>query len=420
MKRWTGLAAAALACAGLSGCMLADAFTKPFDRPEPAAEEPAEAPAPRRDPVDPEEKRQMGFHYDPQLFQEGAYRPDELENMITSTGFDGISQQTFAEGGGDYDVDVDRTGKRMAFATTRYSRNPDIVTQSVAGKTVTLYTSDPASDMMPKFSPDGDQIAWCSNRYGNWDILVAAADRTPRTRPRQLTRSAEDEIHPSWSPDGRLLAFSRYSSMDGIWRIWVLDMQTRFMSAVTEGLFPEFRPVAEAGPDGRMLYTLVYQKHRERRVPWYGIWTIPLVVDDNGAVELAGAPRDVVFSDQWAAINPCWSPDGHYIAFASVRKSPGAQWEARIYKADDIWVVHEQGEDLTQITSHSAPDWGPAWGPDPANGSRPGRLFFHSLRNGHENVWSLQPVVAGMVAHASPMPEEAEGATAPDEAMPAE
>lgn len=419
MRPWLELAGALLLAGSLlSGCdpaqRMRDVFTQPVDkggrdnraaRAAAAAPEASAAGTPRRDPMPPAMKTQTGIDYDQTLFEQGAYRPDNLENMINSKGFDGISQQTFAEAGGDNDVDVDRTGKLMVFSTTRYSRNPDICLQSVRGKAVTLHTNDPADDMMPSFSPDGQTIAWCSNRYGNWDILVSPTNRTARTRPQQVTRHTEDDIHPVWSPDAvwstdparsqGLIAFSRYSAMDGVWRIWVLDVRTRSLSAITEGLFPEFRPQAESR-DGRTVYTLAFQRNRKRDVPWFSVWQIDVAVNEDGAVEVANAPTEIVANDKWAAINPTWSPDGEYLAFASVRKSPSAQWQARIYKADDIWVVRRDGTDLTQITSHSAPDWSPCWAAD-EQGRKAGRIFFTSLRNGHDNVWSVSPIIAGML-----------------------
>ncbi|MFW5857655.1 MAG: TolB family protein, partial [Planctomycetota bacterium] len=414
----------------LGGCAIKDVFTKPlaglgasdddarggYPRRR-AAAGPAEVrgervgpPHEERDPVRPETKRQMGFEYRPEEFEQGVYRPDELKNMINSKGFDGLAQQTFTEAGGDFDVDVGAVDGEptMVYASTRYSRTADVCLQSVRGQAVTVITSDEADDLMPKFSPDGTHVAWCSNRYGNWDLLVSPTRRTERMRPQQLTRSTEDEIHPVWSPDAAwsaepanaagLLAFSRYDSMSGVWRIWVLDVRTRSLSAITEGLFPEFRPVTETTSDGKTVYRILYQKSRKRDIPWYSIWTIDVTLDDTGKVEVANAPSEILSNDQWAAINPTWSPDGRYIAFASVRKSPGAQWEARIYRADDIWVVRIDGTDLTQITSHMAPDWSPCWARDTGRGNGgAGRLYFNSLRNGHENVWSVSPVIAGMV-----------------------
>jgi TolB protein len=400
------LAIAATASLALSGCMIKEIFTEPLrgarkdaqaEAPDPASPDPNDpspsAPQLERDPVRPDTKRQVGFHYDPNVFDQGVYKPDELKNMITSPGFDGLAQHTYAEAGGDFDVFLNRDGQRMIFSTTRYSRNPDICMQSVKGKAVTLVTSDPASDMMPSLHPSERMVAWCSNRYGNWDVLVKDINQSPRVRPTQVTFSTDDEIHPTWTQDGKLLAYSRYNSMDGIWKIWIWDSATKTMSDITEGLFPEFRPAPER--DG--IYSILYQKHRKRDVPWYSIWSIKVRMNPDGAVELASSPTEIVANDKWACINPAWSPDGKFIAFASVRKSALAQWEARIYKADDIWTVKADGTELTQITSHSAPDWGPFWARSP-EGRASGRIYFNSLRNGHENIWSARPLVASMLA----------------------
>ncbi|MHC4884203.1 MAG: TolB family protein [Planctomycetota bacterium] len=387
----------------MNGCLMLGVLSEPLkrmNRPSRSKGESAKAASaqgtttqPEQDPVRVNKKRQMGIHWDEGSFDGASYRPDELKQTIMSKGFDGLAQHSYAEAGGDFDVDLDKTGKRMAFSSTRYNKNPEICLQSIKGKAVTLLTSDPASDMMPKFHPRKDQIAWCSNRYGNWDILVKPLDGGPRVRPMQVTFSSDDEIHPTWSPDGKLLAFSRYNAMDGLWKIWTWDSATRTLSDITEGLFPEFKPVQDGKPGS---YTLVYQKHRRRDIPWYSIWTIKVTMGKDGAVEMSGSSREIVANDKWAAINPCWSPDGKYLAFATVRKSPASQMQDRIYRADDIWVVRETGVDLTQITSHNSPDWCPAWAADEGNTS--GRLYFNSLRNGHENIWSVKPIVAGLLS----------------------
>jgi dipeptidyl aminopeptidase/acylaminoacyl peptidase len=391
--------------------MLEDAFPRRYSTPEKQAraEDPSRPKPPpheERDPVAPGARREMGFHYDPAVFEQGAYKPDELENMIDSKGFDGLSQHSFTSAGGDFDVDVAQVQGEpmMAYASTRYSHNADICLQSTKGKAVTLFSSDAADDLMPKFAPGGRHVAWCSNRYGNWDILVSPTQRTEQTRPQQVTDSSEDEIHPAWSPDAvwspnpnnaaGLLAFSRYDSMSGVWRIWILDIRTRSVSAITEGLFPVFRPMAEQ-VNGKTVHTILYQKSRKRDIPWYSIWSIRIAAGENGKVEVVDSPVEIISNDKWAAINPAWSPDGKYVAFASVRKSPSAQWQARVYRADDVWVVRRDGTDLTQITSHAAPDWSPCWAA--AEGDPAGRIYFNSLRNGHENIWSAAPLVAGLL-----------------------
>lgn len=356
-----------------------------------------------RDPVNPEEKAQHGLHYDPRMWVEGAYSPDTLAARLTSPGFKGITRQTFAGVGGDHNVHVDAKGEWMAYATTRYSKAPQICLQSVKGKAVTLLTEDHMSDMMPKFSPAGNEVAWCSNRTGNWDIWVQRTDQLPNKQITQITRNTDDDIHPSWSHDGKLLAFSRFNSMDGVWELWIMDYHNRTVSSVTEGLFPEFCPVAKKkDARGNPVYTIAYQRNRNRDVPLYSIWTIDVRMSADGKVEAVSAPAEIVSDRDWAAITPAWSPDGNYLAFATVRKSPLTQFQARLYKADDIFVVRVDGTDLTQITKHSAPDWDPFWAKDPGDPDGPGRIYFISSRAGQPNIWSVKPVVAGLIARQPP------------------
>ncbi len=353
----------------------------------------------QRDAVPVQVKAEQGIHYDPRQWVANVYNPNQIGNLLTNSGQTGMTQQTFTESGGDLQVNVSPDGKVMAYSSTRFSRTPQICLQGVSAKAVQLMTQDNMSDMMPAFSPDGKFIVWASDRYGNWDILLQKSDARPDSKPRQITRSTDDDIHPSWSPDSRFIAFSRFNSMDGNWQIWVIDTKNDTISYLTEGLFPRFKPSVDESGDGRPLYTLVYQRNRKRDIPLYSIWTNTFTAEENGSIEAVRAPMEIIANDKWAAITPCWSPNGDYIAFATVGKSALAQWQARMYKPDDIWVVRTDGTDLTQITSHSAPDWNPYWAKDVNNPNDPnGRIFFTSDRTGNANIWSVKPIIAGMVA----------------------
>ncbi|MBN2712479.1 MAG: PD40 domain-containing protein [Planctomycetes bacterium] len=385
----------------LAGCMetVTGVFkTSPKENNQKNEEMEARAPMQReRDPVDPVVKSEVGMDYDPRAWIANEYHPGALPKLISAPSYKGITQQTFSDTGGDFNVHLNSDGTRMIYNTTRYSKNPEVCIQGITAKAVQLMTEDKMVDMMAKFSPDGSEIAWCSNRYGNYDILVQDAEAKPDSRPRQLTRSTDDDIHPTWSPDGKLLAFSRFNSMDGIWQLWVMNYNTRTLSYITEGLFPEFRPVMGKTSKGTPLYTLAYQRARRRDVPWYSIWAVDVQMGGHGAVEAVGNPQEIIADDKWAAINPAWNPTGDYLAFATVRKSTLSQWQARIYEADDIYVVKIDGTDLTQITKHSAPDWDPWWAKDPGDPEGPGRIYFCSKRRGVANIWSVKPMIPGLL-----------------------
>ncbi len=57
----------------------------------------------------------------------------------------------------------------------------------------------------PSWSPDGTEIAFCSNRDGGSEVYLMARDGT---HVRQLTHGAVGGVvHPSWSPDGHQIVF---------------------------------------------------------------------------------------------------------------------------------------------------------------------------------------------------------------------
>src|SRR5690242_1533624 len=61
-------------------------------------------------------------------------------------------------------------------------------------------TTHVARDVQPRFSPDGQWIAFTSNRMGNNDVFVVAASGG---EPRQLTYYSGDDQALYWAPDGR-------------------------------------------------------------------------------------------------------------------------------------------------------------------------------------------------------------------------
>ncbi len=68
--------------------------------------------------------------------------------------------------------------------------------------------------MEPAWSPDGTQIAFSSRVEGTFDIYTMSADGSGS---RRLTSTKEHDSHPTWSSDGRMIAFAR----DG--DIYVMD-----------------------------------------------------------------------------------------------------------------------------------------------------------------------------------------------------
>src|SRR5579863_8048079 len=81
----------------------------------------------------------------------------------------------------------------------------DIWVANENGSGVERLTDNQARDQFPRFSPDGQWIAFSSNRDGNYDVFVIP---TAGGKPKQLTfHTAEDSV-VGWTPDGKKILFS--------------------------------------------------------------------------------------------------------------------------------------------------------------------------------------------------------------------
>ena len=65
---------------------------------------------------------------------------------------------------------------------------------------------DPATDSLPRWSPDGSRIVFTSGRGGNSNIYVMSADGTDVVR---LTGPPTSDGDADWSPDGSKIVFNR-------------------------------------------------------------------------------------------------------------------------------------------------------------------------------------------------------------------
>jgi len=292
-------------------------------------------------------------------------------NAAPTDASDNLRQVSFTREGSDFDVDIDPTGRQLVFASTRHRPTADLYVKTVDGQTTTQLTADAASDVMPKFSPDGKSIAFASNRAGNWDIYIKRLDGG---QPIQVTNDPAQELHPSWSPDGSQLVFSAMGSNSGQWEMVVIDIdQPAKRKFIGFGLFPSF------SPDGEKI---AFQRARFRGTRTFSIWTVDF---ENGEGK---RPTEIAAATNAAVINPAWSADGKRLAFTTVVNPPSDPSERP--RVADLWAINLDGTGRVKLTNDKYANTQPVW-------SSNGRLYFISNRNGHDNIWSLRPSSGNMM-----------------------
>ena len=89
----------------------------------------------------------------------------------------------------------------------------------------------------PSWSPDGRRIAFQAYRDSTWQIWIVNADGTD---PKPVTSSVFDDREPAWSPDGSRIAFS--SDRGGSYDVWVLTLATGAVQRITTAESNEFMP----------------------------------------------------------------------------------------------------------------------------------------------------------------------------------
>jgi TolB protein len=274
-----------------------------------------------------------------------------------------LVRHSFSEIGQDFDPFITMGGTKILFASTRHSPKSDIYLKKADGRVIEQVTHTPnANEKQAQLSPDGKTIIFASDREGQWNIYETSFTQRGSLLL-ETTRNGRVNEQPCYSPDGTKVAYATWMPRKGQWHIAVLDRASQRETLYGAGLFPKF------SPDGTKI---LFQRPRTRSPQWYSIWILDLETQNTS---------EIISNNEWAAVTPNWSPDGKKIIFAAINKSIHAKGA---YAGDDIYTIWADGTHLVRLTNDDAPDWNPIW-------SNSGRIFFVSLRNAQQNIWSILP-----------------------------
>ena len=177
----------------------------------------------------------------------------------------------------NYDLDVSPDGTTILYTTNNTDPNGDIHVQRLSGRASIQRTFFSGADRFGRFSPDSRQIAFSSDRNGNFDIFIM--DTESGTAVRQVTTNPTQDIMPSWSPDGRKIVYTAIGPSSS--SIWVADLDTGSFTILGDGAFASF------SPDGQRL---VYVK-RPRKNNFARLGRSLTEPIDHSATDRITAPR---------------------------------------------------------------------------------------------------------------------------------
>ena len=209
-------------------------------------------------------------------------------------------------------------------------------TETAAAAETVEFTIDQGTNMALALSPDGKSLV--VDVQGTLWLLESGSKKG-----RALTDGLGDDRQPSFSPDGRRIAFQSYRS--GLWHVWSVGVDGSGLRQITTGDFDDREPAWS--PDGARI---AFSSDREGN---YDVWSIDL---ESGSLS-----RHT--SDEGNDYAPAWSPDGRHLVFVSDRSPKRG-----------LYVADVPGNASAPALVHASPDVlaGPTFSP----GSE--RLIFQS------------------------------------------
>lgn len=237
-------------------------------------------------------------------------RSGRNQRMLTSTAAD--------EGGPAFSPD----GQLIAFDSNA-GGSFDIWVMRRDGTGVRQLTTDPARDVSPVWSPDGRKIAFMSSRDNpEFDLYEMNADGSG---VRRLTTESSNWF-PQYSADATRLAFHRMRD------VHVMDLGTSAITRLTtepaNGMHPSW------SPDGRQMAFMSWRNGRTE--------LFRMNADGSGQELLWSMPDG-------DAVDPRWSPSGDAVAFVHV-PSGGVAGTQDAAQERIVYVLDIKTKALTRLS----------------------------------------------------------------------
>jgi TolB protein len=217
-------------------------------------------------------------------------------------------------------------GDKMIYTSFRNSRTM-LFMHDMIKKSVTKISDRKGLNIAAAWKPNGRELALTLTVSGNPDIYLI--DLTGKILKR-LTSNWGIDVSPAFSPDGKKMAF--VSNRSGSPQIYVLDLITNKVER------------------------LIFEGNYNTSPAWSKLDRIAFAGSADGHFDIYtispdGKDLHRVTHNQGNNEDPCWSPDGRYIAFSSKRTDGNHH----------IFIANANGQNQRQITFFNGDQLSPSW-----------------------------------------------------------
>jgi tricorn protease len=216
------------------------------------------------------------------------------------------------------------------------------------GSGVLRLTDNQARDVYPRFSPDGSQIAFSSNREGNYDVYVIPATGG---KPRQLTFHSADDNVVGWSADGKRIVFTSTRG-NGVFPTVATLWEISVDGGIEQPITTDWGAWASYSSDGQRL---AFTRHP---APWSrkhyrGSYAADLWIMDVAAKKFTRLGDDEYKGNRlW----PMYARNGeiYYVSNRIADEKNVKFGGPDVMKSvNNIWKISDKGGKETQVTHHT-------------------------------------------------------------------
>ena len=219
-------------------------------------------------------------------------------------------------------------GTKVAFLSERNRLAVDLYVADVASRRILRKLTETAVD--PHFEslqflasagtwdPEGRRLAVAAIRGGRAEIAIF--DVNSGKIVQEIGFEPRGEIfQPSWSPDGKSIAFS--AQVGGVTDLYLHELATAQTRQITKDAYADLQPAWS--PDGRQIAFVTDRHTSDLNTLAFGAYTLALIDPTTGAIS------QIQTGAEGNAVNPQWSRDGSGVYFISDHTG-----RAEVYRVD--------------------------------------------------------------------------------------